>query len=60
MYPQASALRHRLNRVADEIEEYLFQLHRESLHHVAAAVTPFDHDSAGLQLTRLKLQNVVQ
>ena len=48
--------RHCLIAFANEIEEYLLQFHREPLHDLAAAVTPFDHYSAGLQLTGLKLQ----
>ena len=60
MNTQAAAPWHRLNCVGDEVEEYLFQLHRKALHYLTAPITTLNHYSVGLQLTRLKLKDVIQ
>jgi hypothetical protein len=47
-HTQSSALRHGLNRIADEVHEDLFQLYGETLHMPLCAVLLFDRDPAHL------------
>jgi hypothetical protein len=49
-----------LDRVADNVQEHLLELDRETLHHAVAAVLFLDGDSIQLQAAGLQLENVVE
>src|ERR1700739_1281958 len=57
---QASALRHGLYRVSNNVQEYLLELAGEALNRAGSPVSPVHRDVVQLEPPRLQLNNIVE